>query len=317
MSAVEPTPPGRAQVFAGSTPPGSASAGSMPPASAGSTPPASAGPPAAGAASAGTTPPTGVHAARARLRGTLRDGGQLVGTFVKLPGADVIALAARAGLDFVVVDLEHSGLDERTATDQLRLAALAGLPALVRVPAVDPGQVNRLLEAGAVGVQLSTVRRRADVEALRAASRYAPHGRRSISLAHPSAGYGGDGLDRYLAAEAEHPPVLVAQIETATTDDPLPALLTGVDVGFVGTTDLAVSLGLSTTDDRGPLLRRTGDIADAARATGVALGGWVAERSAETLDGCGLTDARYLVVGSDLQLLGAGLRRLAAPARPA
>ncbi|WP_433228255.1 HpcH/HpaI aldolase family protein [Micromonospora sp. CA-248260] len=317
MSAVEPTPPGRAQVFAGSTPPGSASAGSMPPASGGSTPPASAGPPAAGAASAGTTPPTGVHAARARLRGTLRDGGQLVGTFVKLPGADVIALAARAGLDFVVVDLEHSGLDERTATDQLRLAALAGLPALVRVPAVDPGQVNRLLEAGAVGVQLSTVRRRADVEALRAASRYAPHGRRSISLAHPSAGYGGDGLDRYLAAEAEHPPVLVAQIETATTDDPLPALLTGVDVGFVGTTDLAVSLGLSTTDDRGPLLRRTGDIADAARATGVALGGWVAERSAETLDGCGLTDARYLVVGSDLQLLGAGLRRLAAPARPA
>lgn len=297
MSAVEPPPPGRA-----------------PQVSAGSTPPVSAGPPAAGAASADPTPLSGVHAARARLRATLRDGGQLVGTFVKLPGADVIALAARSGLDFVVIDLEHSGLDERTATDQLRLAALAGLPALVRVPAVDPGQVNRLLEAGAVGVQLSTVRRRADVEALRAASRYAPHGRRSISLAHPSAGYGGDGLDRYLAAEAEHPPVLVAQIETATTDDPLPALLTGVDVGFVGTTDLAVSLGLSTTDDPGPLLRRTGDIADAARTTGAALGGWAADRSAGALGRCGLTDARYLVVGSDLQLLGTGLRRLAAPA---
>ncbi|WP_328348071.1 aldolase/citrate lyase family protein [Micromonospora sp. NBC_00421] len=262
-------------------------------------------------------PPTGVHAARARLRAALRGGGQLVGTFVKLPGADVIALAARSGLDFVVIDLEHSGLDERTATDQLRLAALAGLPALVRVPAVDPGQVNRLLEAGAAGVQLSTVRRRADVEALRAASRYAPHGRRSISLAHPSAGYGVDGLDRYLAAEAEHPPVLVAQIETATTDDPLPALLTGVDVGFVGTTDLAVSLGLSTTDDQGPLLRRTCDVADAARVTGTALGGWVADRSAAALDRCGLTDARYLVVGSDLHLLGTGLRRLATPARPA
>ncbi|WFE65326.1 aldolase/citrate lyase family protein [Micromonospora sp. WMMD714] len=313
MSAVEPPPPGRA-----------------PQLSAGSTPPVSDGPPAAGAAHADPTPSTGVHAdptpstdptpssgvhaARARLRGTLRDGGQLVGTFVKLPGADVIALAARSGLDFVVIDLEHSGLDERTATDQLRLAALAGLPALVRVPAVDPGQVNRLLEAGAVGVQLSTVRRRADVEALRAASRYAPHGRRSISLAHPSAGYGGDGLDRYLAAEAEHPPVLVAQIETATTDDPLPALLTGVDVGFVGTTDLAVSLGLSTTDDPGPLLRRTGDIADAARTTGAVLGGWIADRSAGTLGRYGLTDARYLVVGSDLQLLGTGLRRLAAPA---
>ncbi|MFI9639263.1 HpcH/HpaI aldolase/citrate lyase family protein [Micromonospora sp. NPDC051925] len=258
-------------------------------------------------------PPTGVHLARDRLRAALRAGGQLVGTFVKLPGVDVIALAAQAGLDFVVIDLEHSGLDERTAADQLRLAALSGLPALVRVPAVDPGQVNRLLEAGAVGVQLSTVRCRADVEALRAASRYAPHGRRSISLAHPSAGYGVDGLDRYLAAEAAHPPVLVAQIETATTDDPLPDLLAGVDVGFVGTTDLAVSLGLSRTDDPGPLLRRTGDIADAARATGTDLGGWVPERSAEALGRCGLTDARYLVVGSDLHLLGTGLRRLAGP----
>lgn len=300
MSAAEPQPGSAASTSAGSTP------GSAAPT-----------PGDVASTSAESTPPTGVHGARARLRATLRGGGQLVGTFVKLPGADVIALAARAGLDFVVVDLEHSGLDERTATDQLRLAALAGLPALVRVPAVDPGQVNRLLEAGAVGVQLSTVRRRADVEALRAASRYAPPGRRSISLAHPSAGYGGDGLDRYLAAEAAQPPVLVAQIETATTDDPLPALLTGVDVGFVGTTDLAVSLGLSTTDDPGPLLRRTGDIADAARATGAALGGWVAERSAGALGRCGLTDARYLVVGSDLQLLGAGLRRLAAPARPA
>ncbi|MDI5944010.1 aldolase/citrate lyase family protein, partial [Micromonospora sp. DH15] len=145
---------------------------------------------------------------------------------------------------------------------------------------VAPRHDNRLREAGAVGVQLSTVRSRAEVEALRAASRYAPHGRRSISLAHPAAGYGVGGLDRYLAAEAADPPLLVAQIETATTDDPLPDLLAGVDVGFVGTTDLAVSLGLASTDDPTPLLRRTGDVAEAARGTGAALGGWAADRTA-------------------------------------
>ncbi|MDG4818884.1 aldolase/citrate lyase family protein [Micromonospora sp. WMMD956] len=269
--------------------------------------------PATGSAPSATDapPPGGVHRSRRRLRAALRGGGRLVGTFLKLPGPDVVALAAQAGLDFVVVDLEHSALDERTAADQLRLAAALGLPALVRVPAVDPGQVNRLLEAGAVGIQLSTVRSRAEVGALRAASRYAPHGRRSISLAHPAAGYGLGGLDRYLAAEAADPPLLVAQIETATTDDPLPDLLAGVDVGFVGTTDLAVSLGLAGTDDPTPLLRRTGDVAEAARGAGAALGGWVADRTAEALARHGLTDAGYLVVGSDLQLLGAGLRRLA------
>ncbi|MFC8906830.1 hypothetical protein, partial [Micromonospora sp. NPDC057140] len=74
---------------------------------------------------------------------------------------------------------------------------------------------------------------------------------------------------------------------------------------------LAVSLGLASTDDPTPLLRRTGDIADAARATGAALGGWVSDRTPDALARYGLTAAGYLVVGSDLQLLGAGLRRLA------
>ncbi|WP_420116735.1 hypothetical protein, partial [Micromonospora sp.] len=55
-------------------------------------------------------PPAGVHGHRARLRAALRAGGQLAGTFVKLPGADVIALAARSRLHIVVLDLEHSGL---------------------------------------------------------------------------------------------------------------------------------------------------------------------------------------------------------------
>ncbi|MDG4772459.1 aldolase/citrate lyase family protein [Solwaraspora sp. WMMD792] len=272
---------------------------------------------------------TGVHTGRAALRERLRRGRRVVGTFLKLPGTDAVELAAQAGLDFVVVDLEHSGLDERTAAGQLRHAALLGLPALVRLAAVDPAQVNRLLEAGAAGVQLSTVRARAQLAALYTAVRYAPTGRRSISLAHPAAGYGSAGLDAYLAAEAADPPLLVAQIETADTDDPLPDLLTGVagtlgavsrpgvagtasvDVAFAGTTDLAVSLGLATTDDQAPLLRRVGEIADAARAAGVTLGGWAPGRADGILRRYGLTGANYLVAGSDLQLLGAGLRHLA------
>ncbi|MER7169318.1 aldolase/citrate lyase family protein [Micromonospora sp. NPDC000207] len=259
-----------------------------------------------------TSDPLGTHRARRRLRTTLRDGGPLVGTFLKLPGPDPVALAARAGLDFVVLDLEHSALDERAVTDQLRLAAALGLPALVRIPAVDPGQVNRLLEAGAAGLQLSTVRTRAQTQALHAAARYAPEGRRSISLAHPAAGYGADGLDAYLAAEAADPPLLVAQIETATTEDPLPELLDTVDVAFVGTTDLSVSLGLSTTDDPAPLLARTAEVAEATRVGGTALGGWLPQHTPEALARFGLADARYLVLGSDLQLLGAGLRGLTA-----
>lgn len=239
--------------------------------------------------------------ARASLRSHLGSR-RVVGTFVKLPSLDVVDLAVGAGFDFVVVDAEHSALSTADLLALVRHAFAIGFPALVRVPAVDAGLVNRLLEAGAAGIQLSTVRRRSEVDALVAATRYAPHGSRSVSLSHPAAGYGVDGLEAYLAAEVANPPILVGQFETATFVDPLPALLPGLDVAFVGTSDLTVSLGGASLPDA------VAAIEDAARLGGVALGGWVASLS--SAGGCGLGAAGYLVVGSDLQLLGSAMREV-------
>src|ERR671923_970565 len=123
------------------------------------------------------------------------------GLFVKLAATEVIDVAARCGADFVVVDLEHSQLSEADALRLVRHAAAIGLPAFVRVPVLDRGQVNRLLEAGARGIQLSSVRSVAQVEALRAATRYAPEGDRSVSVAHPGAAYGDVPLPEYIESQ--------------------------------------------------------------------------------------------------------------------
>ena len=66
------------------------------------------------------------------------------GLFVKLGATEVIDIAARSGLDFVVVDLEHSQLSEADGLRLTRHAAALGLPALVRLPEIDRGAVNRL-----------------------------------------------------------------------------------------------------------------------------------------------------------------------------
>ena len=216
------------------------------------------------------------------------------GLFVKLGATEVLDISARSELDFVVVDLEHSQLSEADGVRLTRHAAALGLPALVRLPELDRGSVNRLLEAGARGIQLSTVRSIAQVEALRAATRYAPDGDRSVSLAHPSAGYGDAPLADYLEAQALSPPELVIQIETAETDDPLEDVLAaGADVAFVGTTDLSVDVGL----DAGRLRERVEAIATAADAAGVELGGFALEHP----------DVTYDVSGSDVALLRAAV----------
>lgn len=212
------------------------------------------------------------------------------GLFLKLPSTEVVDLVRTAGYDFAVVDLEHSQLAEADARALVRHARAVGLPTLVRLPEVDRGLVNRLLEAGAAGIQLSTVRRAAQVRELRAATRYAPGGTRSISLAHPQAGYGATQLGAYLEAQAGDPPLVVAQIETAETDDPLDAILAErPDVVFLGMTDLSVDLGL----DGDRVRARVEEVAAAAERAGVPLGAF------------GLEDPRvsYRLVSSDLALL--------------
>jgi 4-hydroxy-2-oxoheptanedioate aldolase len=209
------------------------------------------------------------------------------GIFIKIGAIEVVDLAAQTR-DFAVIDLEHSMLSE---ADAFRLAGHAraiGFPALVRLPAIDRGVINRVLEAGAAGIQLSSVTSTAQVRTARDAMLYAPRGNRSVSLAHGAAEYGALPLGDYLANGDE--PLLVAQIETAATVDPLDEIAAaGADVLFIGTTDLSVDLGL----DAHQLERRISEVADAARRAEVMLGGF----------GLRSGQARYRVDSSDLTLL--------------
>jgi 4-hydroxy-2-oxoheptanedioate aldolase len=232
---------------------------------------------------------------------------------VKLPGPASIDLAVLAGLDLVVVDLEHSLLSEADALAQVHHAAARDLPALVRVASVDAGQVNRLLEAGAAGIQLSTLRTTAAAQALRAATRHAPEGRRSVSLGHPTAAYGRRPLADHIAAEAADPPVVVGQIETATTDDPLAEVVAPLDVAFLGTTDLTVDLGVPGRLDAEVVRARIAEVAGAASGAGVALGAWASgPAEAATVVAAG---ARFVLLSSDLALLGGALADVAAASR--
>jgi 4-hydroxy-2-oxoheptanedioate aldolase len=218
---------------------------------------------------------------------------RVVGTFVKLAALETIEIAA-AELDFAVVDLEHSQLSEAEALRLVNHARVLGSPAVVRIPDVDRGLVNRLLEAGAAGLQLSSVRRMAELRELRSAARYAPEGNRSISLGHPVARFGATPLDEYVR-EIESP-LLVAQLETVETDDPLDELVrAGADVVFLGVTDLLVDARL----DRERAHARADEIAAAVQAAGVHLGGFGADER-----------YRYAVVSSDVALLREAVARV-------
>jgi 4-hydroxy-2-oxoheptanedioate aldolase len=239
------------------------------------------------------------------LKAAIHRGERARGTFVKLPGLEVVDCVRLAGLDFAVVDLEHSALDERTVLDQVAYARALGLPCLVRLPEPDRGLVGRLLDAGAAGVQLSDVSRRAEVDALVAAATLPPAGERGVSTTNRAGGYGTLGVDDYVAA-APPDPLLVVQIERGETHDPLESILQpAVDVCFVGPVDMSVALGVPGQLDHPTLLDRRDEIARAAAERGIAFGEHRAAGSRAH------PAARYVTIGTDVTTLLGGLRRLA------
>jgi 4-hydroxy-2-oxoheptanedioate aldolase len=179
------------------------------------------------------------------LKRRLQQGEVLLGCFQRIAAPEVTEVCAAAGFDFVVLDLEHALVSESRVADLLRAAEAAGAPALVRLPGHDAPAVGRLLEAGAAGIQAPQVRSVAEAAAVVRATRYPPAGRRGLSTSR-QAGYGASmSLADYVEASREWP-LVVVQVEDRQGLEAIDAIaaVDGVDVVFVGLTDLSQDLGI-------------------------------------------------------------------------
>ena len=97
-----------------------------------------------------------------------------VGTWLKIPAVEPVEIAAFAGLDFVIVDLEHAPLTLETAYRSIGVAAPSGVAPLVRVPDHGAATIQRVLDAGAHGVLVPHVDTVEAAVAVARAARFPP-----------------------------------------------------------------------------------------------------------------------------------------------
>jgi 2-keto-3-deoxy-L-rhamnonate aldolase RhmA len=235
----------------------------------------------------------------------------VVGTFLKLPRPEVVSVLAMAGLDFLICDLEHSQMDERDCREVLLAARAEKLPVIVRVAELDRGVINRVLEAGASGVQLARTRTVADAAGLRDLMSYPPVGSRSLSQAQPAARYGQTPLVEYLTVSNETV-IAVGQFESADLagTERLAEAVAALDVAFIGALDLSVDTG-SPGDTDSPQVRRVAaDVESAAARTGTALGIFVGD-AAQARQAIA-RGYRYVAIGADVSMLAAAARTMVA-----
>ena len=170
----------------------------------------------------------------------------------------VVEVMARAGLDFFIVDMEHSPIDVGLAATLVRTGDAAGITPFVRVPEVDAGLIKKMLNLGAQGIVVPHANRESAQAAVRAAW-YEPAGIRGSCPAIRAANYGPeDGWDAFQKAANREVLVIPLIEDTATVDD-FEALADtpGLDVFFLGPFDYSVSAGVPGADFDHPVMAQT------------------------------------------------------------
>ena len=154
----------------------------------------------------------------------------------------IVEIMARAGFDWLAVDLEHSVIDLPTTQILLGTIQANGMVPLVRVGENDPKLIQRVMDAGAYGIIVPMVNSKELAEQAVRAVRYPPRGTRGVGLARAQ-GYG-FGFDEY-AATVNEESVVIAQIEHVDAVKNLEDILKvdGIDGVLIGPYDLSGSLG--------------------------------------------------------------------------
>src|SRR5688572_22803850 len=97
-----------------------------------------------------------------------------VGLWAAMPEPLVLEAAAKAGPDWVGLDLQHGAWDLGSAFRAIQLLDALGVPVLVRVAEVDLPLIPRVLDHGASGVVIAMASSVALVESAIALARYQP-----------------------------------------------------------------------------------------------------------------------------------------------
>lgn len=230
-----------------------------------------------------------------------------IGTWVKLPTPESVEILAYAGVDFVVVDLEHTALDLTVASTQIAFARAVGLDPLVRVPDHGHSAIQRVLDAGAAGVIVPHVDTADQAEQVVRAVRFPPRGDRGSGGTSRAGRWGLLPRAEYLAHGNEEARCIV-QLESKQAIDNAAAIMAvdGVDAVLVGTADLSMSMGLTAASDEvQQLVDAALAAADAARCPiGTAAPG-AAQATAALARGFD-----YVVASNDTSLLAGAARAL-------
>ena len=247
------------------------------------------------------------------LHARLHAGETLFGTFAGLGSPVATELLARAGFDWLIIDLEHGAGTEGELLANLHAMGATPTAALVRPPSGERLRIGRALDLGAHGIMVPRVDLPEQAREAISFMRYPPQGSRGLALSTRGAGLGQLGHTGVQAINARLLGIIQIESPSAVEHAAEIAAIDGVDVLFVGPTDLSHSLGIPGQFDDPTYLDALRHVATCAEAAGKAAG--ILLRAAAALPRHRELGFRFIGLGSDGAFIADGARAVLEGAR--
>jgi 4-hydroxy-2-oxoheptanedioate aldolase len=232
------------------------------------------------------------------------------GMWLSSGSALVAEVCAGAGLDWLLIDMEHSPNDLQSVLAQLQAVAPYPVTTVVRVPFNEPVIIKRVLDLGAQSLLVPFVSSVDEARAAVSAARYPPHGVRGVGSALARSSRWNRVTD-YTQVASDHVSVIV-QIETEAGVGAAGeiAAVDGVDGVFLGPADLSASMGLLGHESHPDVVTAVRKTFAAVKAAGkpVGVNAFDPQMARAYVD----AGAEFIAVGADVLLLARGAEALAA-----
>ncbi|MBX2999255.1 MAG: hypothetical protein KF893_12145 [Caldilineaceae bacterium] len=150
-----------------------------------------------------------------------------------------------AGLDFVLIDMEHASFSTADVANLIAWTHASEVAPFARVPQLEYHLIARVLDAGALGVMVPNVKTGAEARAIVDAVKYAPLGKRGAGIGGALTGFRTATPAEFIDYSNRNT-TIICQIESVEGLENLDEIAStpGVDILWVGHTDLSLSMGI-------------------------------------------------------------------------
>ncbi len=178
------------------------------------------------------------------LKKRIKNGEAVNGCWLNLGSSLTAEIVGLAGFDWVLIDLEHGAGSESNVISQLQALEHSNTASIVRVESGERQRIQKILDMGAEGVMCPRINDLDEAKLVVSGLRYPPEGSRGVAKMIRATGFG-KSFPEYRSG-ANETILGVIQVETPEVLHHLDtiAALEGVDVMFIGPSDLSMSLGI-------------------------------------------------------------------------